>query len=207
MINIETQASGARQYLALQREVGRESLSGPGSAMEATDEVRQWLIPALAALGVRTLADVPCGDWHWISGLDFFHAGIEVCGYDILGDVIRENRSRFPGVMFRELNAIVDAIPLRPDAILSRDFIVHLSLDHGRRVVANFRKSGARYTILTTYPGAENAELAESHPGWGWRPLDMEAEPFSLEWTGQGIRETKADARDYGRRLRVYHNR
>src|SRR4029077_7259276 len=46
-----------------------ESVSGPGSSLAETAALRRELPDLLAALGVRTLLDAPCGDCHWILGL------------------------------------------------------------------------------------------------------------------------------------------
>ena len=49
------------------RKSGEESLSGPGSCLFHTAEIRRRLPMLLQNLGVRVLIDAPCGDFHWMS--------------------------------------------------------------------------------------------------------------------------------------------
>lgn len=42
------------------------SASGPGSELAETEEVRALLPGLVAELGIRTLLDVPCGDFSWM---------------------------------------------------------------------------------------------------------------------------------------------
>src|SRR5262249_38238518 len=46
---------------------GQESVSGPGSSIRQTVEIRQRLPLLLQELGTRVLLDAPCGDFHWLS--------------------------------------------------------------------------------------------------------------------------------------------
>jgi hypothetical protein len=199
MIDVELQAQGAARYVAMQHAVGRESMSGPGSSLEATAEIREWLPWILEKLGAKSMADVPCGDHHWLATVDIpcgYH------GYDLLPELVEANRYGFPARRFDVLNAISD-VP-DGDVILCRDLLVHLSLEHAACVLARFRESGARYLLLTTYPGVKNHELSQSHPGWGWRPLDMEAEPFRLVPTGDGVMEAGAREGSAERWVKVF---
>jgi hypothetical protein len=70
-------------------------------------------------------------------------------------------------------------------------------------VLDNFRKAGALYVILTTFPGGKNKELSQSHPGWGWRPLDMAAAPYHLDPTPECVREDAA-GEVYERWMRMF---
>ena len=45
---------------------GMESRSGEGSNMVQTSEIRRELPKLLHELGIKTLLDAPCGDWHWM---------------------------------------------------------------------------------------------------------------------------------------------
>src|SRR5688572_15166107 len=43
-----------------------ESRSGPGSTLARTEHLREGLPRLLDELGVRSLLDAPCGDFHWM---------------------------------------------------------------------------------------------------------------------------------------------
>jgi len=44
----------------------QESVSGNGSSLAATANLRQELPPLLAGLNVTSLLDAPCGDFNWM---------------------------------------------------------------------------------------------------------------------------------------------
>lgn len=154
----------------------RESVSGPGSTLAATAAVRRELPGLLAGLGVRTLLDAPCGDCHWILAtpldLDLY------IGADIVPALIGRNAAELgaPGREFRRLDVTRDPLP-RTDAILCRDCMIHLSFRFIQRALDNFRRSGARYLLTSTYSGLpRNHEILSGQ----WRPIDLELPPFRL---------------------------
>src|SRR5258705_8660567 len=48
----------------------KESLSGPGSTSARAAAIRDDFLALVRRLGVRTLLDAPCGDFHWMAALD-----------------------------------------------------------------------------------------------------------------------------------------
>lgn len=151
-----------------------ESASGPGSQLNQTEVVRRAVSPLLRELGVRSLLDAPCGDFHWMStgelGVDRY------VGLDIVEEIIDENRRRYgsAGREFLVRDIVTDPVD-RVDLILCRDCLVHLSFHEIRRAVRNFKRSGSEYLLTTTFPGrGKNHDTASG----GWRPLDLQAKPF-----------------------------
>src|SRR5215213_5906369 len=47
-----------------------ESVSGSGSTMAETEDIRGYLPELLQRLGARSLLDIPCGDFHWMKTVD-----------------------------------------------------------------------------------------------------------------------------------------
>jgi len=153
-----------------------ESVSGPGSSLAETAVIRRELPSLFAELGVRSLLDAPCGDCYWI-----LRAGLDLetyIGADIVPELIADNAARLaaPGREFRVLDLTRDPLP-RVDVILCRDCLIHLSYRYIRRALANFKRSGSRYLLTTTYLGLrENHDILTGQ----WRPLDLELPPFGL---------------------------
>lgn len=105
---------------------------------------------------------------------------VDYLGLDILEEPLAMARLRAPHRKFIRFNAI-EQVPPKFDLILCRDFLVHLTSEHALKVLKNFRASGSKYLAITSFPNVTaNAELIESHPGWGWRPLNMSIAPFKL---------------------------
>jgi hypothetical protein len=96
------------------------SVSGGGSNLEQTAVLRAALPQVLGALGVRSLLDAPCGDYHWMR-----HVDLELERY-VGGDIVTELVQRLeathgrPGREFVRIDLTEDRLP-RVDAILSGD--------------------------------------------------------------------------------------
>ncbi len=197
----DTQFQGAQRFRELQESRRVETVNGPGSLMSHTTEVREWLPKFVRSRRIRSLADIPCGDHNWMA-----HVALpkecEYVGYELLPELVEQNRQRYPRRRFEMFNAITD-IPPKADCIFCRDFFVHLTHEHATAALDNFRKSGAACLICTTFPNETNQELHESHTGWGWRPLNMEAEPFNLAKPFDGVREVVA-GEQWERWLKAY---
>lgn len=166
-----------------------ESVSGPGSSLAETAAIRRELPGLLAALGVRSLLDAPCGDCRWIFemplDLDLY------IGADVVPALIESNAARFggPGRELRRLDITRDPLP-RTDAILCRDCLIHFSYRFIEKALDNFRRSGARWLLTTTYSGLPaNRDILSGQ----WRPIDLELPPFSLPRPRHLILEKECD--------------
>lgn len=172
---------------------GDESVSGPGSSREATAAVRRALPELLGELRVRTLLDAPCGDFHWLGGVEL---PVErYIGVDVVAAVIAANRERYGSERrtFEHLDLLRDPLP-RAELILCRDCLVHFSFRDIERALAAFRRTGAAYLLTTTFPRLpQNRDIVTGE----WRPLNLESPPFLLppplrlideEYRGEGGR-------------------
>ena len=56
-------------YADLQMKARSESISGIGSSLSNTVTIRTWLERKLISLGIASLGDIPCGDYHWMKGV------------------------------------------------------------------------------------------------------------------------------------------
>jgi SAM-dependent methyltransferase len=153
-----------------------ESVSGLGSEIDATATLRAELPALLRRLEVTSLLDAPCGDGGWIASTDL---GVRVTGVDIVSDLIERLRARAVrgeiGGHYHLADLTTDPLP-RCDAILCRDCLVHFSFANIDRAVENFRRSGARWLITTTFPEWQQNRDCEDGD---WRALNFERAPFS----------------------------
>jgi len=155
---------------------GSESVSGPGSGVARTALIRADLQALLRELQVRSLLDAGCGDFNWMKETEL--PGCRYIGVDVVPELIARNRVRHGGAgrEFRTADLTRDRLPA-VDLIFCRDCLVHLSLDDALRALANFRRSGSRYLLATTFvERAENPDIATGD----WRPLNLERPPFGL---------------------------
>lgn len=155
-----------------------ESRSGLGSEQEATAQLTAELPSLLKRFGIRTLLDIPCGDFGWLGRAEL---DLDACiGADIVGEIVELNASRFATgdgrVSFRQLDLLTDPLPAT-DAVLCRDCLVHLSFANIERAFANLAASGSHWLIATTFTDHhDNCDIADGD----WRLLNLQAAPFNL---------------------------
>jgi len=151
-----------------------ESLSGPGSSLAQTAELRQRLLLLLQHIGARSLLDAPCGDFNWMQHVEL---GVDrYVGVDIVSALIARNRERYAGPRRRfELRDVMRELLPQAEVILCRDCLVHFSFTDIRRTLRNFERCGARYLLTTTFPRlGVNADIETGD----WRPLNFQQAPF-----------------------------
>ncbi|MET8997220.1 class I SAM-dependent methyltransferase [Amycolatopsis sp. NPDC004169] len=152
------------------------SRSGLGSNLAQTEALRAGLPPLIAELGVRSVLDLPCGDFFWMSRVEL---GVQrYIGADIVPEVVERNRRLFARADrdFEVLDLARDQLPL-VDLIFSRDCLVHLSDAEALAALENVRRSGATYFAATTF--TDRTEMNDIRTG-GWRPLNLCRAPFNL---------------------------
>jgi len=159
-----------------------ESISGPGSTLAYTEQLRRQLPVLFTSLGIKSLLDAPCGDANWISKTDL--AGITYTGAEIVPEIIEANQQNHPGKKFILANIINDPLPAA-DLVLCRDCFIHLRNKEIINVIQNFKRSGIRYMLASTYPVKRNTEILTGH----FRPVNLELAPFSLPAPLQQLRD------------------
>jgi hypothetical protein len=153
---------------------GKESISGPGSDLVQTEVVRAELPALLKRHGIQSMIDAPCGDFFWMRLLSL---DANYTGLDIVKELTDKNQAEFGSGKrrFMCLDIVNDQLP-QADLIFCRDCLVHLTYEQALKAIANFKKSGAKYLLTTTFPGRKNKDLGEII----WRPLDLQDAPFSF---------------------------
>ncbi len=167
------------------------SVSGEGAA-EAQTAVLGAALPLLCReFQVRTLLDVPCGDFSWMQHVDL--SGVAYVGGDIVPEIVARNRDQFssPYRTFIDLDLLTDALPAA-DLLLCRDLLVHFSFADVERALVNVRRSRIRFLLTTTFPGTtENENIATGD----WRPINLERPPFNLPPPARLINEGCTEGR------------
>lgn len=153
-----------------------ESASGQGSNLAETAVLREELPGLIARTGARTMLDAPCGDFNWMKETDL---PVEhYLGADIVDELVARNQRLYANERraFLKLDITRD-LPPRVDLILCRDALVHLSFEDGRAALRNFKASGSKYLLTTTFTArGENQDIRTGD----WRPLNLQLPPFSF---------------------------
>ena len=156
--------------------VDDQSRSGGGSNLYATEKIRQAIPALFLKYGVRSVLDVPCGDFFWFKemklDLDRYIGG------DIVVPLIASVSEKYalPGRSFRVMDLTEDVLP-DSDLILVRDCFIHLSFESIFAALKNITKSSIRY-LLTTHFADVNANV-DIETGSA-RGLNLCAPPFNF---------------------------
>lgn len=153
-----------------------ESRSGEGSTIEGTRRVRESLELFISVHQIRSLLDVPCGDFNWMQRVNL---AIPYIGGDIVADLIQENQRLYANELrsFQVIDLTKTPLP-QCDLVHTRDCLNHLSLSDIQAAIANIISSGARYLAVTQYP-AETVNRNQAS-GFTFRALNFSLPPF--EW-------------------------
>jgi SAM-dependent methyltransferase len=162
-----------------------QSLSGPGSNLEQTAVIRKQLPSLFESYGIRTVLDIPCGDFSWMKEVPLIIS--QYIGADIVDDLVNTNNAQYADRCrsFTKLDAVKDDLPC-VDLILSRDCFVHFSVNDIMAALRNFQRSGSSYLLTTTFTDRKHNISIETG---GWRPINLEAPPFNLPPPTQIVNE------------------
>jgi hypothetical protein len=163
----------------LNRWHSEDSVSGPGSTLNATSRLRRELPVLLDQLKVEVLLDIPCGDFGWMSRVlgDYPHLRHYI-GADIVADLVRTNTEQYasPSIRFIEADLMKSALP-RADAIISRDCFIHFSYKDFNRAIRNLKATGSTFLMTSTYSNVkENKDIITGR----YRLINLALPPYNF---------------------------
>lgn len=171
-----------------------QGLSGPGSTAEETLGVRAALPVLLRAFGIRSIVDVPCGDFNYMRAVlqaEATPTDIDYTGLDIVSNLVQELQGAFGGrqrgsrhhLRFGQFDLATQYLP-PADLIVLRDVLFHFDVERVRQVLRRIDASGCRYALITYFPShSVRASSAKFHAGRGFKSYgswNLEDEPFHL---------------------------
>ncbi len=152
-----------------------ESRSGSGSTLAYTAKLRKELPEFLGRHQVRSMVDIPCGDFNWMRRVNL--SGIHYTGLDVVPELISHNEKKFgdPSRAFAVCD-ILSGPPPRADLIFCRDLLIHFSYEDALKALRNMVASGSTRLLTTTYRQGRN----RPEPTGGFYRINLEEDPFSL---------------------------
>jgi hypothetical protein len=153
-----------------------ESVSGAGSTIIQTTKIREEIPLILDQLKIKTVFDIPCGDFNWFREIDL--SNNIYLGGDIVPDIIRRNNEKYSAenIRFIHFNLLEDVFTQK-DLVFCRDCLVHFSLNDIFKALKNIKSSGSKYLMTTTFPEETgNKDIVTG----GWRPLNFQLAPFDF---------------------------
>jgi SAM-dependent methyltransferase len=151
-----------------------ESVSGNGSEMQNTEVIRRELPVLLQKFDIKSILDIPCGDWNWMKSVDL--CGASYIGADIVEPLIGLNKANHSGVDFRVLDLTTDDLP-QVDLVFVRDCLGHLSNDNVLKALENVKRSGSKYLLATSFTKFNHNNDIQNG---GWKCINLMIDPFFL---------------------------
>ena len=162
-----------RTWTGMQNEI---PVSGRGSMLANTKEVRKGLEEILIRYAINSMVDIGCGDFTWMQKTNL--RGVHYSGTEIVPVLVQKNEKLFGSstLKFIELDICKHDLP-EADLILCRDCLVHLSLAEISMAIKNIQSSNSSYLLATTFKGiTENKQIVTGL----WRPINLELPPFNF---------------------------
>lgn len=153
-----------------------ESVSGAGSNSINTEVIRRELPALLRELNVKTMLDIPCGDFFWMKDVPF--SAERYIGADLVEELIHRNTKLFGNSWrtFLRLDVLKENVP-QVDLILCRDLLPHFSYRQIALALLHIKRSRSHYLLTSTYTARPaNADVQTG----GFRPINLQTEPFNF---------------------------
>jgi hypothetical protein len=156
-----------------------ESISGPGSTLDATRNLRMELPRLLERWGVKVLLDAPCGDFHWMRHV-LAEVDVRYIGCDIVKAIVEANAREFSNdrISFVHIDLIRKQLP-RADLLLCRDCLFHFSYADTKSMLENFVRSEITYLLTTTHTPPARVQNKDINTGEG-RLIDLYSAPYNF---------------------------
>ena len=156
----------------------RESVSGVGSSLAQTENIREELPKLLEKFQIKTLFDAPCGDLHWMREI-LEKVDVNYIGGDIVPAVVEiaSQKNRSSCASFRVFDITEDVFP-EADLWLCRDVLFHLANNKIMQALHNFSRSSVEYILLTTH--TDQSVVNRNMVTVDFRQLNMFEAPFNL---------------------------
>lgn len=181
---------------------GKESASGPGSDYEQT----KYLIPELSLLikklKIKSILDVPCGDFNWMKRVDL--SNVQYLGGDIVEDLIRINSKRYKSsnIDFAVIDVVNDNLK-KSDLLIVRDCLVHLPEQDVKKALSNIKRSGSKYLLTTNFLWESMQNNQDIQVGQ-WRRLNLMQSPYNFKFPEQIIIEGNKQSNDHDKTMSLW---
>jgi len=156
--------------------VAPESKSGEGSTLEATFTIREKLPIIIDKYSIKSMLDVPCGDYNWMKEVQ---KDCDYVGGDIVLEIVKKNQQLYSSnsVHFQQIDITTSNLPM-VDLIFCKDCLQHLSYEKVRAALNNFKRSGSKFLLVTSYPKTWlNYDIYDGD----YRALNLLIKPFYLK--------------------------
>ena len=158
--------------------LSKETVSGRGSEIGCTGEIRTWLPQFIKDYQIKSIRDAGCGDFNWMKkvSIDIPYLGCDIVPALILHNQNQYGSEKWPVKRFEVADITKDTLNV-VDLTLCRDVLFHLCYQNIGLAIRNLASSTLRYILMTNNPRTNiNNDVEDG----GFRRLNYFLPPFNL---------------------------
>ncbi|MBT8568911.1 class I SAM-dependent methyltransferase [Polynucleobacter paneuropaeus] len=156
-----------------------ESVSGDGSTLEYTKNLRKLLPLMFQEFSITSIFDAPCGDFNWMHDL-LKNLQMRYIGGDIVLPLIQANNRNYGSETTRFIHIDLTQFQFPSvDLMICRDCLFHLSFSDSKLVIENFLKSDIKYLLTSTHKNSNNFQNGDIETG-DFRKIDLFSAPYNF---------------------------
>jgi len=154
----------------------KESVSGVGSTVEYTKNIRSELPKIFQKFNIKKIFDAPCGDFNWMK-LVINETNVKYVGGDIVLPLVNRNNNSYASnnIEFIHIDLTKDFFP-SADLMICRDCLFHLSYEDIFLFLNNFVNSDIKFLLTTTH--MRNNFKNNNIESGDFRLIDLLSSPF-----------------------------
>jgi hypothetical protein len=157
-----------------------ESVSGRGSEMNQTENIRRELPKIFERYNCLSVFDAPCGDYNWMLHV-VEKTKIRYVGGDIVESLVRRNNEQHQNAnaSFITLDICKDELP-DADIMICRDCLFHLSYSDIEAFINNFVASNIPLLLVTSHKNTDGYFRNKNIRTGDFRLFDLFSQPFNF---------------------------
>lgn len=155
----------------------KESVSGVGSEISYTSNLRESLTEVISIFNIRSICDAPCGDFNWIKKVLLEKNSISYTGIDIVPKLIDKNNELYKTEKVKFICGDICTDPLpKSELLIVRDVLFHLSNQDLILFKENLRKTDFKYLLVSQH--SHGQEINKDIRTGDFRELDVGLRPL-----------------------------
>lgn len=180
-----------------------ESISGNGSTLEYTENIRAELPSLLKKFNIKSIFDAPCGDFNWMQHV-IKEYEINYTGGDIVKKLIEKCNFDYndKNIKFIEIDITKDKFP-DADLMICRDCLFHLSFKDINNYFKIFLDSNIEYLLTTTFTNNSDFKNKDIITG-DFRKIDLYSAPFNIPKNNLIYKISDDGSSDSGREMHLF---
>ena len=156
---------------------GSVPLSGPGSLVESSLPVIDFINQGVANQQIGSILDLGCGDLTYISTIEHINSGLLLyTGVDVSDYILSENEKRYPWFNGKRMD-ITKPQAFDADLIIIKDILFHLTNEQITALFNNLTASRFNFCIVTTMNNRSNV-ARKLDPKHNYANVNIRVAPF-----------------------------